>query len=254
MKFARWRMARPAPVGQLVAVILVVFATTLLQSQSNAPALTAEQIVGQLAAREAERAASSRAYTGLRRYTLDYKGFPGDKHAEMVVEVASVPPEKKLTIVSESGSKILINRVLRKLVENEREASAGNNSRNTKLSTENYDFDLVGEDTLADRRCYVLQVKAKKSNKFLYVGKVWIDAEDFALAQISARPARNPSFWISATQIDHRYAKWDDLWLPQSNRSTSKVRLGGQAALSIDYYDYKLSEPTPLTRFDEPHD
>jgi hypothetical protein len=48
---------------------------------------------------------------------------------------------------------------------------------------------------------------------------IWVDAPDFAVSHISARPAKNLSFWISSVEVEHRYAKHGDMWLPETNRS-----------------------------------
>ncbi|HYG98492.1 MAG TPA: outer membrane lipoprotein-sorting protein [Terriglobales bacterium] len=224
-------------------VCLTIAFTLLAQplGASDPPSPAIDQIVARMVAMDAERTASQQPYQGIRHYTVDYKGFPSDRHAEMVVQVVSDPPQKKFTVVSESGSKLLLNRVLRKLIESESEASDGRNRRDVKLTPDNYKFQLLGTESLDGRSCYVLLVEPKKGNKYLYKGKVWVDAQDFAVAQISATPAKNPSFWISSVQIEHRNEKHGEMWLPRSNRSTSKVRLGGRALLTIDYRRYDLS-------------
>ena len=53
-------------------------------------------------------------------------------------------------------------------------------------------------------------------NKYLY-RKNWVDAADFAISQIEAEPAKNPSFWIKKTEIHHRYGKLGEFWLPLRN-------------------------------------
>ena len=68
-----------------------------------------------------------------------------------------------------------------------------------------------------------------------------MDAADFALAKVEAEPAKNPSFWISRTRIQFTNAKRGDFWLPEKNRSETKVRIGGTAVLTIDYGVYQIS-------------
>lgn len=226
----------------LIAFAILGSTITLAADAPHPVPLPIGQIVARMAAMDAQRTAKKQSYRGLRHYTVDYKGFPHDKHAEMVVQVTVNPPRKELTIVSETGSKFLLNRVLRKIVDSERETDSGRNHRDVSLTEENYNFQLVGTEPVQGRLCYVLQVDPKHGNKFLYRGKVWIDAEDFALTQISAKPAKNPSFWISSVNIEHHYQKHGDLWLPSSSESTSKVRLGGKAMLTIDYKNYDFPE------------
>jgi hypothetical protein len=73
-----------------------------------------------------------------------------------------------------------------------------------------------------------------------------VDAEDFAVARIEGAPAKNPSFWTKDTKIVQVYTKVGDFWLPESNRSTSAIRLGGQASFTIDYQNYQISAATAL--------
>lgn len=223
--------------------------TTHAATDTTSARLTGDQIITELVARDAQRARQMPRYTATRYYTLDYNGFPSSKHAEMTVEVVSDPPApKRLTIVSEKGSKLLLEHVLRKLVENETEASQAGVRREVALTPENYTFKLLGNDVVDGRRCYVFDVEPRRKAKFLYEGKIWIDAQDFAVTQISAKPAKNPSLWISSVQIDHRYAKHGDTWLPASNRSQSKVRFGGEAVLTIDYNRYEFASTENKTQ------
>lgn len=208
------------------------------------PGLTTDQIVKRLVSMNAARTSREPEYRAIRHYVLDYEGFPSDKHAEMTVQVISHPPQKEFTILSESGSKVLLNRVLHKAIESEREANDNSNRGEVKLSEDNYKFQLVGTEAVEGRPCYVLLVEPRRENKFLYVGKIWVDAQDFAVVQIMASPAKNPSFWISSVQIEHRYEKHGDIWLPRSHQSTSKVRLGGSAVLKIDYGEYEFPGET----------
>jgi hypothetical protein len=80
------------------------------------------------------------------------------------------------------------------------------------------------------------------ANKFLYRGKIWVDATEFALVKFEAEPAKSPSFWISRTQIRQSFAKTGDFWLPEQNRSETKVRIGGTAVFTIDYGTYQVNE------------
>jgi hypothetical protein len=205
-------------------------------------ALTADQIIAKVTERNRERAANLKSYSSIRTYRLKYRGFPGSRDAEMIVEARfDAPASKEFRVVSESGSKLLINRVLHRLLSSEQEAMNRENQQETALTKQNYDFTLEREEREDDHSCYVLKAQPTRKNKFLFRGYVWIDAEDFAVARIDAEPAKNPSFWISKTHIKHRYVKIGTFWLPAQNVSLTKVRLGGEATLTIDYGDYVVS-------------
>jgi len=188
--------------------------------------------------RNAERTASLGRFTSVRMYDVSYDGIV-HKQAAMKVTATYDHGHKTFSIVSESGSKLLLDHVLHKLLASEQEADATRNE--TALTRDNYDFSLLGSESKDGRTCYVLAVTPRRKNKYLYNGKIWVDAEDFAVTHVEAHPAVNPSFWISGTDIEHRYEKVGDFWLPLSNHSVTKVRVGGQAVLTINYGDYKLN-------------
>ena len=215
-------------------------------STQNAP-LPVEQIAKNLQERNAQRAAALRQFNGTRVYRMQYRGFPSDRDAEMVVNVSyRAPNSKEFVVVSQSGSKLIIDRVFKKLLEGEQEAANEENRSNTALSADNYDFTLAGYENTPDGAEYVLNLLPRTKNKYLYRGKIWVDAKDFAVVRIEGEPAKNPSFWIKKTEVRHRYVKVNDFWLPAENHTESVIRLGGRAILSIEYKDYKTTSAVPV--------
>jgi outer membrane lipoprotein-sorting protein len=209
--------------------------------------LTAEQVARKLQERNAQRAAALSEFEGTRVYRMQYRGFPSDRDAEMVVTmVYHAPDSKKFSVVSQTGSKLIIDRVFKKLLEGEQEAVNEENRPNTALSTENYDFTSAGYENTPEGAQYVLNLLPKTKNKYLYRGKIWVDAKDFAVRRIEGEPAKNPSFWIKKTEVTHRYVKVNDFWLPAENHTESVIRLGGRAILSIEYKDYRITKAAPL--------
>jgi hypothetical protein len=213
---------------------------------SPCPLLSTDEVVVNLTRRNLERAQALPAYRSTRTYRTVYRGFPSSRTAEMVVDVTFEPPGTKTFVVrSQSGSKLIIDRVFKKLLESEREATDAENQKKTALNGDNYNFKLTGCERVAGDLMYVLQVDPKVKSKYLYRGQIWVDAADFAVTRISAEPAKNPSFWIKQTQIEQLYSKVKDFWLPASNRSSTSVRLGGHADFSIEYKDYQLAPVSP---------
>jgi hypothetical protein len=193
--------------------------------------------------RNAERARDLHSFEATRRYELHYTGFPSSLAAEMQVKVSyTAPGTKEFTIESESGSKLILNRIFHRLLESEKESgSDAANRAAVALSTSNYRFSLLGCAPGDGRPQYVMQVEPLHDTKYLYRGTVWIDAADFAVTRIEAQPAKNPSFWTKRSVIQHDYQKVDGFYLPALNRTVTDVRLGGKAVLTIRYQDYKLS-------------
>lgn len=153
----------------------------------------------------------------------------------------TAPATKEFTVISQNGSKLIIDKVLKRLLTSEQDAQNSQNRQQTALTPQNYVFEMAGEEVTDEGHYYILKVEPRIRNKYLYRGTIWVDAHDFAIARIDAEPAVNPSFWISHTRIEQQYARFGSFWLPVRNQSTSKVRLGGTATLVIEYKDYKLS-------------
>jgi hypothetical protein len=209
-------------------------------------ALTSEEVVAKLVQRNLERARALAAYQGTRIYRLEYHGFPGSRSAEMTVDVMfRAPGTKEFSIQSEKGSHLVIEKVFYKLLESEKEALSEENQARVALNNENYRFALAGYEVMPTGPCYILSVEPLTKNKLLYRGRIWVDAEDFAVVRIEAVPAKSPSFWTKETRIEQAYAKVGDFWLPLSNRSSSTIRLGGHAYFTIDYQDYQITPAAP---------
>ena len=217
-------------------------------------ALSTDEIVQRLVAANAHRTARLRGYRGKRLYKLDYDGIFGG-HAEMQVEANyQAPNDKSFRILSESGSKLLNHRVLLKLLESERHAQEEQNREALEISPTNYEFRLETIQHTPAGVFYVLEVKPISKSKYVYKGRIWVDAADFAVARMDGTPARNPSFWVSHVEVQYAWTKIDGFWLPTHNYSVTEVRLGGRAVLNIDYSDYEIvteSQPTRPVTTDE---
>jgi hypothetical protein len=203
------------------------------------PVLTSEQVVEQMQRHNQEQTEGLIHYQSVRHYQVEYRGFRTKVVARMDVEINyDASSGKSFRIVTESGSKALCEKVLKRAVDSEMEAKR--DEKSTALTEENYRFQLVGNESLAGRPTYILVVEPRTKSKFLYRGKIWVDAVDFALVKIEVEPAKNPSFWIGRTHIRESYAKMGSFWLPERNWSETKVRIGGTAVLIIDYGTYQI--------------
>ena len=216
--------------------------------------LTAEQVAENLVQMNLQRSQALHAYQGRRTYRLEYRGFPGARSAEMIVTAKYLSPAtKEFTIVSATGSKLLIDRVFKKLLEAEEEAFSREMQQRSALNGENYSFTLAGYESGPSGALYVLNVVPRRKDKFLYRGRIWVDAQDFAVVRLEAEPAKNPSFWTKKAEIVQVYKKVDDFWLPASNHSVSSTRLGGHAELTIDYGDYTITDAKRVSGLSAAH-
>ena len=213
-----------------------------LPSSIRTAPLSVDQVVSRLVRKDIERAQALRHYESTRVYHLAYRGFPGDRDAEMTVEATyDSPATKNFKIISQTGSKLIIDRVFKRLLDSEKEALEPETHARTLLNRDNYDISLVGFESSDKGGQYVLAVYPKAKSKYVYRGKVWVDGTDFAVTKIDAEPAQNPSFWTKKNEVHHEYMKVQDFWLPRRNESISYIRLGGRATLTIEYNNYRVT-------------
>lgn len=232
--------------GQIVTVVaalLVAVPPALTQPRDSVP--SAADIVARMAERDAERHASFSGYTVLRRYEVMNK----HRHAEMLVRVVyTADGGKQFSILHEEGSGAIRNHVLRKMLEEETNASHRETRESTRIVPGNYSFEMVGPDVVDGRPAYILQVNPRSKSKYLIRGHIWVDATDYAIARIEGSPARNPSFWTKSVHFVHTYRKVGDLWLAASTKSVTDVRIFGTAELSISDFDYSAADPQSEAR------
>lgn len=238
---------------QVKVVLLLLLALLVVRANAQQPPtapkvdlapLTVDEVVHNLVQMNRQRLQALLAYQGTRTYRVVYRGFPGTRKAEMFVTVKylSSPLTKEFVVESATGSKLIIDKVFKKLLEAEREALDADMQRRSALNGDNYAFTLVGYETGPSGPMYVLSVGPRKKDKFLYRGKIWVDAKEFAVVRLEAEPAKNPSFWTKKSEIVQVYRKVNDFWLPASNSSVSEIRLGGRAELTIEYDSYEITD------------
>ncbi|HEV2233641.1 MAG TPA: hypothetical protein VGV68_09600 [Terriglobia bacterium] len=231
--------------GAILAVLLLNFRSTGVATVTSSAPLTTAQVVERMVAMNRARAEALRGYTATCVYHVENADH--DRSADLVVKIAYLSPNRKeSTIISWSGSSALRNYVLNRLREGELEAMQEENRRRTDMNPENYDFTLVGYERTGPNNFYVMEVVPKIKNKFLFRGRIWVDAQDFGITRMEGAPAKNPSWWTTHIEVDHSYCKVGDFWLPSRIESVAQVRLFGRSVLTIIYKDYKLIEAHPI--------
>jgi hypothetical protein len=221
----------------LLIALLLLQPWSLFAADDSEKLPTAEEIVSRMAALDLHRQVSIEGYAGMRRYVLDNQNL--HKRAEMLVQVqGDRDGTKHFEVVSEEGWKAAHKHVLRKMLESESETSRPEMRASTRLNLENYDFELIGTEMVADRPAYVLETHPKRKEKYLFQGRIWVDAEDYALVRAEGSPAKNPSFWTKSTHFVQIYQKNGSLWFPRSTQSVTEARIFGTTDVNIEYFDY----------------
>jgi outer membrane lipoprotein-sorting protein len=213
---------------------------TIASAQASAPVPSAEDIVAKMMQFDAHRQSQLTGYTATRRYVAVNK----KRRAEMLVRVScDSNGAKQFSVVSEQGSGAIRKHLFQKLLSEETEASRRGTRNSTRLTPANYDFQIVGQETLETGPAYVLEVSPRTPNKYLINGKIWVDANDYSIVRIEGQPARNPSFWVHNVHFVHTYQKVGQFWFASSTDTTSQIRIFGDSELTIENVDYKLNPP-----------
>jgi hypothetical protein len=230
---ARWSLA---------TLMLLLLRAPVSGQQVAAPApLTADDVIRHVMEKNDERTRALESYSSLRSYHLECHCL-SHKKADMVVRADYVAPNKKVfTIVSESGSGTVREKVFKKLLEAEQESMREENQQRTAITPENYTFRLSDYEKTNTDDFYVLDAQPLSKNKFLFRGHIWVNAKDFAITRVEGEPAVNPSWWTVKTDFTRSYQKIGDFWLPESNHSETKVRVFGTAVLTIEYREYQIT-------------
>ena len=204
------------------------------------PGVTESQMLAELAAHNEERKAALHDYTVRRTYqVIDLKG---KVHAEEIGRMEFFSPDKKsFTVTSESGSGLVRHMALNPLINSEIEAVAGKEHHDSAISTDNYSLNLLGEQQLGPYRCFVAEAVPKRKAKYLFEGRIWIDAKDYSVVRIEGHPATKLSFWIQHAEFVRQYQKVDRFWLPEKDQTLVQVRLYGKKILKIDHRNYVVN-------------
>jgi hypothetical protein len=221
--------------------VLLFTATAIGVSESDALP-SADVLVARMLAHNGQRQRQLAGYRGMRRYVLENDRM--NKHAEMVVRVEGDADETKhFEVVSEEGWKAAQKHVLQKMLAKESEASSPEMRLRACLSPENYEFQMANTEWLEGRMAYVIDVVPRRHDERLFEGQIWIDAQDYALARVEGKPAKNPSFWTTSVHFVHTYQKSGPFWFPASTESVTEVRIFGATSLTIHYFDYTPNLP-----------
>ena len=221
-----------------MSLLLLALIQAAVPAEAPSPSLT--EIVDHMVQAESARMAAFSGYTGMRRYQFENK--KANKRAEMTVRVTcDSAGVKNFEVTSETGSGFVRSHIIRKMIDAEHQASAKGEHEQTRILPQNYDFTLVGEEAVDGRPAYVLEISPKTKSQFSVRGRIWVDAEDFAIARLEGSPAKNPSFWIHSVKVVHRYERVGKFWLPVSDQSRAIARIFGATNVDIEYSDYHIA-------------
>ena len=215
-------------------------------SNYSAPAgLTADDVIARMLERNRLRNEQLRRYSAVRTYEI--RNPEGKLAAQALVRVEYQAPDKKtFNKTSEKGSGLVRHLVFDRLIQSANETSSGREHHDSAVTNANYTFTLVGEEDLGPDHCFVVEATPKRKEKYLFEGKIWICADDFAVVKIAGHPAKKPSFWINRAEFVRQYQKIAGFWLPFRDETSVEVKMYGKRVFTIDHQQYVINGDGPL--------
>jgi outer membrane lipoprotein-sorting protein len=178
--------------------------------------------------------------------TETYRVFRGAEKthasAEMTVKTSyRKDAGKSYVILSQTGSELLLNEVLGRVLESERLMTQPANRVQAVLTSGNYTMRLKGNESVDGRDCTAVAIVPKRSSPYLFRGSIWVDAQDGSIVKLEGVASRSASILTGATQVSRQYEKIDRLPMATHATAVASSWLLGQTTIDIDYSDYQMT-------------
>ena len=134
-------------------------------------------------------------------------------------------------VVSERGSNTIRGRVLKALLERERELVASGDTERSDITAANYTFSA---ETAGPGVRYI-GITPKRKDVLLVEGRMVLSEDSGELLRIEGKLSKNPSFWTSSVTVVRHYARIDGVRVPVATESIAKVKFAGMSRLDVDY-------------------
>jgi hypothetical protein len=145
-------------------------------------------------------------------------------------------------ITAEGGSGYIRAKVLRAVLDGERDVIAKGETARSSLARSNYNFQGNGVDS--DGLANVL-LSPRRKERVLLSGTMFLRPLDGDLVRLQGRLAKSPSFWIKNVDIIRTYERIDGAVVPVALETKAQVRFLGAATLRMTYV-YSAIDGQPI--------
>lgn len=135
-------------------------------------------------------------------------------------------------ITAEGGSGYIRSKVLKAVLDGEREIIEQGESARSSLDLVNYRFQANGIDS--DGYANVL-LSPRRKERVLVSGMMALNANDGALVRLQGRLAKSPSFWVKNVDVVRSYERIGGKVVPVTLETKAQVRFLGEATLRMTY-------------------
>jgi hypothetical protein len=207
----------------IVAVLVLTAATALVARAGDEN--TADHPIAQFLAQDAKQP----SYLALRRLEAESGSRKG--WLEATTEYSSAQGFR-YHVTAEGGSDYIRHKVLRAVLDGERDVIARGEAARSLLAPANYRFQPDGLDREGLAR---VLLSPRRKERVLVAGTMFLNVTDGALIRVQGRLAKSPSFWIKDVDILRTYERIAGAVLPVTLDTTAQVRLFGPATLRMTY-------------------
>jgi hypothetical protein len=224
-----------------IAVVLAAVSLTMAAAPGQAPDATT--IIRSVDASVAFRAENVLGFTDTEHYAVFRGGDETHPAAEMTATDHYIKGVgKSYTILSQSGSSIILRFGLKPLLDNEQTINLPGNVEKSWFVTANYDMKLKlgGTVNLNGRACNAIAITAKRKASNAIDGTLWADARDGSIVQIDGTATEAASMFSGPAHMMRQYANVDGFPMAIHARAESDSGLFGHTVVIIDYSNYQL--------------
>jgi hypothetical protein len=145
-------------------------------------------------------------------------------------------------ITAGGGSEYIREKVLKAVLQAEREVIARGETARASLTLSNYNFQANGIDS--EGLANVL-VAPRRTEHVLVWGTMFLKPAGGDLVRLEGRLAKSPSFWIKQVDIVRTYERIDGALVPVGLEAKARLRLFSEATLRMTY-DYREINGRPV--------
>lgn len=228
---------------QVVSVMALTIAMGLRAGAVAAQAPDQAAVIRQIDAAVRARVDSILEFTDVEHYVV----YRGDDQTHPAAEMTVRDTYKKgvgkeYTVLSQSGSELILRFGLKPLIDNEKTINLPGNWEKSWFTSANYNMTLKpgGAQRINGRDCYVLAITPKDEAPNLIVGTLWADVKDGSLVQIEGVASKSPSAFAGTTHMMRQYTNVNGFSMAMHARAESTSMLFGRTVVTIDYSGYQL--------------
>ena len=135
-------------------------------------------------------------------------------------------------VTGEGGSDLIRTKVLRAVLDEERDVISRGEAARSSLARANYTFQPAGID---DEGLANILLSPRRKERVLVSGRIFLQPDDGSLVRLRGQLARNPSFWIRDVEIQRSYERISGVVVPVLLTASAQVRVFGPASLRMTY-------------------